>query len=164
MKSLRALALSLVLGGLWLQPAIAAEQGFYAGGSLGESDDEILNETDSGYKLFAGYEFNRNAAVEVAFVDLGEFVGGVLDQYGLAFQFVGKLPVSNQMNLFGKVGLFNWTVDVFGLTDDGTDPTYGAGVEFRFTEQLAGRVEWETFQDIAGGDVDLISVGLSVRF
>lgn len=145
-------------------PAQAVEPGGYIGMGFGESDDEILNETDSGWKIFGGHNFDRNLGFELAFVDFGEFSGGALEQDGLAFQLVGYLPVTPSFDLFGKVGIFDWEVRAFGLVDTGVDPTYGVGGEVRIGPRAALRAEWEAFSDVSGGDVDLLSIGLSLRF
>lgn len=151
--------------------ASAVEPGGYFGFSLGSAEDDILNESDTGYKLVAGYTVNENLGGEIAFVDLGSypiydpFFGPLtLDQYGVSFQGVGYLPVGSNLDLFGKFGLFVWTVDVGFATDDGTDLTYGFGGNLRMSDQLSLRAEWERFADISGGDVDLLSAGITYHF
>lgn len=151
--------------------ASAAQPGGYLGFSLGSADDEILNESDTGYKLLGGYVASANLGGEIAFVDLGSypafdpFFGPViLDQYGIAFNGIGYLPVGNNFDLFGKLGLFAWTVDVGFATDDGLDLTYGFGASLRMDYRLSIRAEWERFTDISGGDVDLVSAGIAYHF
>ncbi len=155
---------ALVLLALLVTPAYAVQPGGYVGFGFGQSDDDVLSETDNGWKVFGGANLSPNLGLELAFVDLGEFVGGVLTQSGVSYHLVGYVPVSDSFDLFGKIGLFAWKVDAFGLSNTGTDLTYGFGGEYRMTQQLALRVEWETYQDVDGGDVDLVSAGLSVRF
>lgn len=164
MEIIRKVLLGTLLTALATGPAVAAEQGPYLGFALSESDDDILNETDSGFKLFGGYTLSPNLGVELAFVDLGEFSSGNLEQDGLSVHLLGYLPVSQSFDLFGKVGFFNWEVRASGLTDTGTDISYGFGGEVRVSNQLAIRAEWETYDDVSGGDVDLFSLGLSLRF
>lgn len=142
----------------------AVEPGGYIGFSLGQADDDVLNETDTGYKLLGGFNANENIGGEIAFVDLGSYINGLLDQYGVAFEVVGYLPVANNTDLFGKIGMFAWTVDFAGFTDDGTDLTYGFGGNFRVADRLSLRAEWERFNDVSGGDVDLLSAGITYHF
>lgn len=156
--------LFLALAAFATSPAYAAEQGGYLGLSLGESDDDILNETDSGLKLYGGVNLSQNLGIEFAYVDLGEFANGIFEQDGLSFQVVGYLPLTQTFDFFGKIGFFAWEVRAFGLSDSGTDLTYGFGGQVNINEQLAIRGEWETFKDISGGDVDLLSIGLNIRF
>lgn len=146
------------------------EKGWFVGGSLGQSDDDILDEEDTGLKIFGGYQFMKYFALELAFVDLGEFeffgFPDALEQYGFAVQGVGILPIAESFALFAKAGFFNWEVEAFGATDDGTDAAYGVGGQFRFgaKKKLGLRLEWERFTDISGGDVDLVSAGFSYHF
>lgn len=158
--------LTLLFGLMFLggQPAQAASPGGYVGFSLGSADDDVLSESDTGYKLFGGYTANQYLGVEIAFVDLGEYENGLLEQYGVAFDVVGYLPVTNNFNVLGKLGMFAWTVDVGPFSNDGTDLTYGLGVQYDFTNRLSFRGEWEEFADISGGDVSLLSAGVIYTF
>ena len=71
----------------------ADEKGWYLGAGYGQSEAAVdkakingayvtgsytsasttADETDTGWKLFGGYQFTRNWAVELAYVDLGKF-------------------------------------------------------------------------------------------
>jgi len=144
--------------------AFAVEVGPYFGFSLGTADDDILNEDDSGFKIFGGTNLSEQYGFEIAFVDLGEYVGGAISQSGLAFDLVGYFPVAQNVDIFGKVGLFLWTVDIGPFSDDGTDLTYGFGVNVGIANQMSVRAEWENFTDISGGDVSLVSAGLTFNF
>ncbi len=163
-------AAMIVLASVVAAPIASAQDiGWYVGGGFGSSDDKVLDETSSGMKVFGGYQFNKNVAAEVAFVDLGQFdamgVPNALEQYGLAFEVVGLVPIGQRGAFFGKAGLFLWSVDLFGMTvDDGTSATFGIGGEFGFSEHWSARIEWERFDDISGGDVDLISGSVVYRF
>lgn len=165
-------------------PAGAQSTGFYAGGSVGRSTVDLCDDlnglgltgcddSDTGFKLFGGYEINRNFAVELGFVDLGEISatgpGGTATAETDGFQVaaVGMLPINPQFGIFGKLGAYMWDLSASGpggsLSDDGTDIMFGAGVSWRFMPQLSLRGEWERF-DIGGDDVDLLSVGLQFAF
>ena len=148
------------------QIAHAAPPIGYFGFSLGSADDDVLSESDTGYKFFGGYTVNNNLGFEIAYVDLGQYVDGLLEQYGVAFEVVGYLPVSSNLNLMGKIGMFAWTVDfaVLYARDDGTDLTYGLGVQYDLNNRLYVRGEWEQFLDVSGGDVSLLSAGLIYTF
>ncbi|MFQ5545745.1 MAG: outer membrane beta-barrel protein [Acidiferrobacterales bacterium] len=142
--------------------------GWYAGGSLGSSDDDVLDQTSSGFKVFGGFQFTRHLGVEFALVDLGEFdslgLPNALEQYGLAYEIVGIVPIGDRGAFFGKVGFFDWSVDFLSRTvDEGTDTTYGVGGEY-VPNKWGLRVELERFTDVSGGDVDLFSIGAVYRF
>jgi hypothetical protein len=48
-------------------PLAGAQEGeWYVGGSLGSSDDDVLDQTGSSLKVFGGYRFTKNVAVEAA--------------------------------------------------------------------------------------------------
>lgn len=80
-----------------------------------------LDDTDTGYKIQAGYTFNENFAVEGGYVDLGRMsydtdidrsaiisvhgaASAELQAYGFNIDAVGILPLGSGFSLFGKVG------------------------------------------------------------
>ena len=123
----------------------ADEKGWYLGAGYGQSKADIdkaetnrlltvsgytspsttADETDTGWKLFGGYQFTRNWAVEFAYVDLGKVtvnprgtVTGVTDVYrgegtakGWSLAGVGTVMVSDSFGVFGKLGAFRWDLD-----------------------------------------------------
>lgn len=165
-SSILGLILGLVLFGG--QFAHAAPPGGYIGFSLGSADVKEIDESDSAFKLYGGWTANQNLGLEIAFVDLGSYptIFGPADTFGVAFDVVGYLPVGNNFNLMGKIGIFAWTVDVdlFNASDDGTDLTYGLGVQYDFNNRLSIRGEWEEFSDVSGSDISLLSAGILYTF
>ncbi len=178
---MRNLMLSICAAAMSFSAAIAAADG-YVGASIGSAgvDDPQggVDDSDTGFKLFGGYRFNENWAVEGFYADFGEPEGtpfGIpvsTEITGFGAQIVGAFPVSDQVELFGKFGFISWeedfTVGGFGTSsDDGEDLTYGIGVTFNVSEQVSIRGEWE-FYDIADAagdiDVDLLSVGFEFSF
>ena len=76
------------------------------------------------------------------------------------------LPVGENFSLYAKAGLHRWNVDtdlpvLGGDEDSGTDPTYGVGAQYRFTDHVALRGEYSRFE-IEDADADLAQ--LQVRF
>jgi OOP family OmpA-OmpF porin len=170
--------------GLASLQAGAADNGIYLGGSLGQSGvefDDQIDETSfeydadtTGYKLIAGWRFVDWFAVEANYVDLGEGSDKVLgekvevDVSGWSLSAVGFLPIG-PVDLFARVGAVNWSADLTapGIdvhdSDDGTDLTYGGGVQFRVWS-ISLRAEYERF-DVADADtVDMISLGVTYTF
>lgn len=151
-------------------PAIAAQPGMYFGAGLGSGHDVVLDQDSSAGKLFFGFNVNPYIGMEVAYVNLGsnytDFYGESFTQDGATFELVGNLPLSPYIDLFGKVGLFNWTVssNYYYASTSGTDNTYGFGISAQVAPRLWLRGEYQTFMDVAGGDVDLISASLSFHF
>jgi hypothetical protein len=160
-------------------PAVAADNGFYLGGSVGQAnlkvDDvtdgistEDFDADDTAFKLIAGIRPLDWLGVEAAYVNFGEPEDTVLGQKlqadgdGISAFAVGFLP-TGPVDLFAKVGLISWDSKISGtLDDDGTDLAYGAGAQFRVLG-LSIRAEYEKF-DISDVDLDMISVGLTYTF
>lgn len=198
----------LVLSGLALaasmlapQAAFAQDKGFYIGLGVGQSDAKeactelggvgfsgSCDDTSTGKKIFLGYQFNPNFALEGGYVDLGKFkangavLGIPVSAYAKAKTWqlvaVGTLPLANNFSVFGKAGFHNWDADAgvtaLGLTsttsDKGIDFTFGLGAGYDITKNLGLRLEWERFRHVGEDDttgksnVDLLSVGLRYRF
>jgi hypothetical protein len=164
-----ALALSSV-------PALAADNGIYLGGSIGQSslqvDDFSYDADATGYKLIAGWRFLDWLAVEGNYIDFGsgdDSVSGAeikSEADGVSLSAVGFLPIG-PVDLFARVGAVDWSADlsspgIGSASDDGTDLTYGVGAQFRVWS-LSIRAEYEIF-DIEDVDVDMISVGVTWTF
>jgi OOP family OmpA-OmpF porin len=180
---------------LALTTAMAAQAevppGFYAGASIGttklgddgfESAGFDADDSDTGFKIFGGYSFNPNFAVELSYFDLGEVRGGFSDPFfgdfnfkvgvsGLNASAVGRLPVSDTFSLFGKLGVASYDVDAhvsgdfIGSGSDSqseTDLTYGIGAALS-VGQVELRAEYEAI-NVDNGDATMISVGALYRF
>lgn len=136
-----------------------------------------VDDKDNGWKVFGGSKINPNFAVELAFVDLGEFKGNgggvtlAVEPTGFNVAAVGIAPVGQATSVFGKLGLFNWDADVAGsgpagnvlVSESGTDVSFGLGIQFDFTKSTGLRVEWERF-DLDGSAVDFLSLGVLLAF
>jgi len=127
--------------------AVASEdgKGTYVGLAYGNtayassSDNFNLdNDTDSGYKLYGGYQFNKIVAVEASYTDYGKFAYtsthsiettalGVVANLGYNF-------LDGQLRPFALVGLsyldFTQNGGDFFDDDNTLAVTYGLGVEY----------------------------------
>jgi OOP family OmpA-OmpF porin len=204
-KQILFLALSAALAATSAQ---AADTGFYVGGSFGQVnvsdfsgadlDAELAaqgitassstDDTDTGWKVFAGYQFMKFFAVEGAYTNLGEAtahsiitapVAGTVDTTveteAWTVSALGILPLGDSFSLFARLGVNFWNADISavgtggGVTaavsedDDGTDMVYGVGAAYRFTKNLSVRGEWERYA-LDDADVDLWSAGVSWNF
>lgn len=189
----------------------ADDAGWYMGANIGQSTADIDNEqitdnlleggfsqialenddSDTGYKLFGGYQFNRHFAIESGYFDLGEFsysattmpagtLDGQMKLKGFNVDVLGFIPFSEKFSVFGRVGAnyaeakdrFSGTGAVNVLSphaeERDTNLKLGAGVQYAFTDALALRIETERYRinDAVGnnGDIDLVSMGLVYRF
>jgi OOP family OmpA-OmpF porin len=201
----------LALAALASPVALAQESGWYGGANVGRSaatiDDPRINagllsggftsssivddDRSTGYKIFGGYQLNKNFAVEGGYFDLGKFgytattvpagtLNGNIKLRGLNLDLVGIVPFTEKFSAFGRVGLnYAQARDSFSGTGavhvtnpnprkNATNYKFGAGLQYAFTDALAMRVEAERYRinDAVGnkGDIDLVSVGLIYRF
>jgi OOP family OmpA-OmpF porin len=180
---------------LFTGPTFAQNGAFYVGGSIGQTDVKdgctgisdipglSCDDEDTSWKIFGGYQFNRNFALEVGYVDLGEVtanglgVNASIEATGFELVGVGMLPLGNNFSLYGKIGLYRAdtkaeaTAGAFSLREEesNTDLTFGIGAQFDLSKQFAIRAEWQRYQDVGGGDIgesdiDVISIGALFRF
>jgi OmpA-OmpF porin, OOP family len=197
MDTLRKAGLAALLGTsaiLWSASGIAQmrapDTGFYVGGALGQAKhtegcDGVpsgisCDDADTGWKIFGGYQFNRNFAAEVAYTDLGEtkfsdptdsvtFRPTALEVVG-----VGMYPFPEGFTLYGKLGFYRAETKLdstFGFSekDSNTDVTFGLGGRYDFNRNFAVRVEWQRYMDVGGddigtSDIDMLSVGVLWKF
>lgn len=192
--------------------ALAQEtSGWYAGGNIGRSAATIDNpriidnllskglattsmsndDRDTGGKIFGGYQFNKNFALEAGYFDLGRFsfaattappgtLNGNIRLRGVNLDAVGILPLTEKFSALGRIGLnyaqardgFSGTGAVFVTNPNpskrDTNLKVGVGLMYAFTDSLAMRLEAERYRinDAVGnrGNVDMVSLGLVYRF
>lgn len=87
---------------------------------------------------------------------------------------VGILPVREELELFGKLGIARWNTDTAisataGITvlvepfdNDGNDIHFGAGARYALSGNLGIRAEWERID--ADEDLDAWTVGAQYGF
>ena len=160
----------------------------YVGGGFGQSKFKCpsgascSDDKDTAFKIFGGYQFNKNIAAEVGYTDLGKAKasgGGVTaEEKATAWELsaVGSFPVWQQLSILGRLGLYygEGKVDAPGVSGkkNTTDLTYGLGVGWDFTKNLGVRAEWQRYSKLkfeaAGGstdsDVDVLGASVLWRF
>ena len=173
------LATALLTG--MMSSAAFADTNFYIGAGVGQAEVDfqeiagtsVQDDSDTSWKIYGGYNFNQHFAVELAYTDLGESDVTILGQDTdidadvLSIALVGKYPVSEQIDVFGKLGYadIDADADVAGVGSTSvseSDVLYGLGVDYAVTEQVDIRLEWERmdFED----EVDNVTLGVSFNF
>ena len=154
--------------------AQAADQpGFYAGAGAGQSlvDEAGYDDEDTAFSAFGGYQFNRYFGLEAGYADFGQLEpqtpGTELEASSAYLTAVGSVPFTDNFSAYAKAGFQRWELDraIPGLTatadDSGNDPTYGVGLQYRFTDAVALRGEYSRFE-LEDTELDLAQ--LQVRF
>jgi OmpA-OmpF porin, OOP family len=177
MKKNKVLAgtLSAVLLGAAAFAAQAQEnKGFYAGAGVGQSyvDEAAYDDEDTAFSVFGGYQFNKYFGLEAGYVDFGKLeadgVGRELEANSAYITAVGTVPFTDRFSGYAKAGFQRWDLDTpiaaTGTRDDtGTDPTYGVGVQYQFTDAFALRGEYSRFE-VEDADLDLAQVQVRYNF
>ena len=195
------------LGSALASPALAQDSKYYywglgVGQSQSQMDDRLTTDSllrssnspgsftserqDTGYKLFGGYQFNRNLGVEFGYFNLGKFTygtsmpGGTLngryETEGVNLDLVGTLPMSAKWSALARVGVqYANTRDAFsgpGLPATASNDNsqrannmkVGLGLQYELTPAIFVRAEAERFRVKDGlgsnGDVNYYSMSL----
>ncbi len=164
-------------------------KGFYAGLSIGQSkfkgacDSKAgvtlsnCKDSDTAWKIFGGYQFTPNLAVELGYNDFGRISSDAVVTMGgstfagnarieaTAFEAtgVGTLPLGHQFSLYGKLGVYyaetkssanvTQTTPPFAsgsssASDNNTNLTFGFGARYDVTKNIALRAEWQRFSKV----------------
>ena len=190
MKTKALIAVAALGAAAFSLPAMAqmSMSSAYIGGGLGQSKFKdgcggsfpgvSCDDKDTAFKIFGGYQFNKNIAAEVGYTDLGKAKasgGGVTAEAkatAIELDAVGAFPVWQQLSILGRLGLYygEGKLDAPGVSGkkNTTDLTYGLGVGWDFTKNLGVRGEWQRYSkmkfEAAGtsGDSDIDVLGVSV--
>lgn len=176
-------------------PAMA--DNFYIFGDVGQGkfsvdggSDATYSKTDTSFSVGAGYDINKFLAVEVAYRDLGGLTdkgsdfnddgdfeySDKLNVTALQVSVIGKLPVSDVVNLYGRVGFADVDADykTFEATstgvrrDSGTDSKtralLGVGASFDVSSQLALRAEYNQYAKWDDLKLSALTIGAVYKF
>jgi len=166
-RLVRVATAAFLAGALGFAALPAAAQGGYAGASLGQFDDKNLD-TTTGFKVFGGYQFNKNFAAEVSFISASWDVSGTtLDGTGVTLAGVAMAPVSDQVTVFATAGLLSWNAEFGPISDSGSNIFFGFGGLFNISRDLAIRAEYGSYKlggDIVDTTITALTVGAQFRF
>jgi OOP family OmpA-OmpF porin len=181
MKRLK-LALAGILPAFFISfsaPASAQDAGWYIGGAYGMTSLDVdtssfpgltLDDGDSGFKIYGGFQFNKHLGAEVGYVDFGKFpvtAGGSGDLSATAYTLagVGTLPLNESFALYGKVGLWMWKSksSIPGTTGtDDSDVFFGAGVRYNLNKNWGLTLDLEQYD--ASDSITMTSIGVRYKF
>ena len=179
------------LAAMGLMTSVAAhaerEPGFYVGAGVGsgtldfdDTDFTIagVDDSDTAFKVYAGYTFGEFISVEAAYIDAGqptEQIGSFTTQFDLTavnVSVIGHLELTETFELFGKAGLASYDYDaetrlngiLVGIGDDNDqDVSYGFGAAYSFAGPFEIRGEYE-FIEIDTGSYDVVSLSGAFKF
>jgi OOP family OmpA-OmpF porin len=134
----------------------------------------------TGYKLFGGYDFTQNWAVEGGYADFGSGDNNVngtgIRLKPTAFYVAGKgiIPLNDAFSLFGKLGASRNHSELTGTglaqglsqTSNRTSLYAGIGAQYNLNKNVAFTLEYENFGKIgdSGSKLDTISIGARYSF
>lgn len=160
----------LMLAGALLLP-VAATAETYIGVGYGayQFEENAIDSSDSHWKGYIGTMFNSALGMELAYVDFSRATdqGSTFDADGYTGGLVLNFPMTENFAIYAKGGLFFWDAESnfagIRATDDGDDPFYGAGLQFKLNEALDLRVEYERYE-IINVDIDSATAALQFSF
>jgi len=177
-----------VAGGLVLAllcHVTVAEGNFYVHGSFGNSNTDIslggpnrVDDDNTSYTFGAGYAFNPNVSLEAAYRNSGSHNGETdcppgfaclvipvstqADLTSISLSLIGSIPLTDRLDVFGKVGLASWNVDFEGISaafdDSGEDLLYGTGLRWSIDDR------WKVFAEYEKLDLDSDTAAIGMNF
>ncbi len=211
--TMRLVALAIL--GIVTTPAALAQQAssnyYYIGGGIGQGRAEVNDERvtrplfgtgltatnitrdnhHTAYKLFGGYQFNQNFALEAGYFNLGKFgfsantvplgtFSGQVKIQGFNVDLIGTLPLSERFSVFARAGAQaaktgdtysgNRPVSAFNPSPSKREVNYkaGVGLQYEVNPSFLVRAEAERYRisDTVGrkGNADMVSVSLVFPF
>jgi opacity protein-like surface antigen len=166
-KVFKALAVTAALAAALPVAAQSDEApGFYAGGGVGRNEH-----SEFAWRAFGGYQANKWLGAEFGYHDLGRGTIGSTTTDSSVWELVGigRFPIVDRLAAYAKLGGYMGRAHGGGFNEKTTDLTYGLGVEYGFTRNIALRGEWQRYTDLGGGslgstDMDVLGLNVIYRF
>ncbi len=174
---MKILLVVLSVAGMFVATSSIAGEGYIgvSAGIMNIEDDSAgtgFSDTPISLKVFGGYEFNENIALDVAYFstlqDAEDDIFGVpveLSIEGFIVRAVGAFPTSDNFSILGSVGYWDGDADMSALgisasaSEDGF--TAGVGGKYRFDSlSIRGEFEWLDSDDT----IWTILVGFQINF
>jgi OOP family OmpA-OmpF porin len=200
-----AVAIAAIMAAGIAGPAAAQskdDSGIYLGGGIGYSQykDTCKNlivacdDTDTAWRAFAGYQWNRNWMLELGYGNYGEVNGSgqstagpgtfLRETYGADISGIGSFNITTRLALFGRLGAYmmrtTFDQDIPGVLQAHDAKTnsglmFGAGASYMLGP-LGVRAEWLRYDNVGGGstgpqgftdnkdEIDVFALSLLFRF
>ena len=172
--------------------ALPASAQWYAGAGVGQSKFKgdlscagtapfSCSDTDTAFKIFGGYQINRNFAAETTYQDFGKASlsngGGVnasIKSQAFDVSALGMLPFATHFAAYARLGVYFASSD--GTSNVGinaskanSDLIYGLGLQWDPMSNLGVRVEYQVYSKVGGGDlgkgdIEVLGVSGLLRF
>ena len=158
----------------------------YVGVNVGSSNYSLGNgfgpftsdNKDTVYNIYTGTFFTPNFGFELGYTNFGkiERAGGSTKAQGINLSLVGRAPITQSFNIFGKLGTTYGRTEVSAFPgtgiaygkENGFGVSYGIGAEYSFNPQLSAVLQYDEhklkFAGDGGDRVNATTVGLRYRF
>lgn len=153
---MKKIAIAALLSAIVAAPAFAADEGFYAGVTLGQARTNafagaaLTKSNDTVYGILGGYQFTKNWGAEAFYTGAGKWAtaaaSGKADTYGI--NAVGTVPLSDAFSLYGKLGYATTKSTASGAGVTGAKrnaATYGLGGVYNVTPAIGIRFGWDRY-------------------
>jgi OmpA-OmpF porin, OOP family len=166
--------------------ASAEDQGFYAGANLGVGKPNIdtTNGTSKSSSavgsIVLGYKINKYVGVEGQYTGIGKVtdkINGTAKGDAASLAAIGFLPLNDEFNLYGKLGVARAKTTVSSSLAPMSDATrtgvtYGMGAEYNFNKNIGMRLGWDhynaavdmTSSNKSNVNANVVSVGAVYNF
>ncbi|MDO8179686.1 MAG: outer membrane beta-barrel protein [Undibacterium sp.] len=185
----RSIATALIFAGVAFSASASAQT--YVGGALSQARWDVdcagataCDTSDTGYKFFAGYDFNQIIGIEASYFYLGDVtasdgvVKGSFNAKGLEASAVVKTPRLKGFAGFAKLGLAYVHGESGGTvagisastSKSSAQPVYGLGITYLIGDNTSVRAEYERRKvkvaDMDGSTttVSTFSIGLQASY
>ena len=127
-------------------------------------------DSDTSWKVYGGYRLSDLLTLQGGYTNLGERSSGNItsETKGFTASALASYPVNEQINIFGKAGIFKWNTETSqGNEMDDIDPLFGLGADYKLNENMSIRGEWDNYKSVAtsstgeSSDVQMLSVGMT---
>ncbi|MDI1327177.1 MAG: porin family protein [Brevundimonas sp.] len=130
----------------------------------------VTGRLNAKFNRYVGVEGEASFGVKDDEITVGGVTGDLSHEYDAAAYVVGTLPISPNLEVFGRVGYGTTQIkaDVAGFTatEDGESVNYGAGANYFFDGRNGVRADWtrRDFTDDNGGELDTYGLSYVRRF